>query len=74
MLPTLGRPFADVSASMYAVYTVMSRQRASPSGISICSMRGRVNLFPLCSRDLFGVFFHICIEMRESGQGRTLSF
>lgn len=27
MLPTLGRPFADVSASMYAV---MSRRRASP--------------------------------------------
>ena len=33
MLPTLGRPFADVSASMYAVYAVyavMSRRRASP--------------------------------------------
>lgn len=47
MLPTLGRQFADVSASMYAVYAVMNRRRASPSGISICSMRGRVNLFPI---------------------------
>lgn len=30
MLPTLGRKFADVSPSMYAVYAVMNRQRASP--------------------------------------------
>lgn len=60
MLPTLGRPFADVSASMYAVYTVMSRQRASPSGISICSMRGRVNLFPIMEqRSLWGILSYL---------------
>ena len=61
MLPTLGRKFADVSASMYAVYAVMNRQRASPpSGISICSMRGRVNLFPIMEQgSLWGVLSYL---------------
>ena len=36
---------------MYAVYAVMNRRRASPSGISICSMRGRVNLFPIMEQE-----------------------
>lgn len=60
MLPTLGRPFADVSASMYAVYAVMSRRRASPSWISICSMSGRVNLFPIMEQgSLWGILSYL---------------
>ena len=36
---------------MYAVYAVMNRRRAPPSGIFICSMRGRVNLFPIMEQE-----------------------